>query len=238
MATGHFLSFTLIRDLLSRFRLGCTPAVAIPLIAHRVDGGHVLTHHIFEILLGQHAGNPEQLAVGIAEEEDRRRTIHRVPAAQGPPRLRKGGDRHPTGDVDPEGLHAIPEELLEVGLADHRLHLLAPVTPLLVEEEHPGVVARWRHTSPEEEEHHQGGREQAVHGSGSCKGRATRIRVYPSRAVLIRTDPPHSLSRKVRPGRAMGRRRAAARESGEEAGAGRRERGSRRHDAPPQVGHI
>jgi len=208
MAIVHFLSFTLIRDLLSRFRQGRAPAVAIPLIAHRVDCGHVLTHHIFEVLFGQHPGDPEKLAVPLAEEDDRRRAIHRVPAAQGLPGLLEGGDRRGAGDVDPHRPQAAPEELPEVGLVDHRLHLLTPVAPLLIEEEHPGALLRRCDTSLQEEEHHQGGGEQAVHGSGSCKGRATRIRRYPSPAVPIRTNPPCSLSLEVRLAWRLPRRRA------------------------------
>jgi len=122
-----------------------------------VNHRYVLTHHILEVFLGQHTGDPEELPIRLAEKDDRRRTIHRVPATQGQAGLLKGGDRHLACDVDPHRLHTAPEELPEVGLVDYRLHLLAPVTPLLVEEEHPGVVVGWRHTSPEEEEHHHGG---------------------------------------------------------------------------------
>jgi len=105
-----------------------------------VNRGYVLTHHILEVFLGQHTGDPQKLAIRLAEEDNRRRAIHRVPATQGPAGLLKRGDRHLAGNVDPHGLHAVPEELPEVGLVDHRLHLLTPVAPLLIEEEHPGVV--------------------------------------------------------------------------------------------------
>jgi len=203
-----------------------------------VDCGHVLTHHIFEVLFGQHAGDPEKLAARLIEEDDRRRAIHRVPAAQGLPGLLEGGDRRGAGDVDPHRPQAHSEELPEVGLVDHRLHLLTPVAPLLIEEEYPGVVVRGSHTSPEEKEHHQGGGEQAVHGSGSCKGRATRIRTYSNPSILIRTNPAPSLSPVVRAARSAGQRQVTARRRGEEAGAGHPERTSRTNGASPQAGHI
>jgi len=62
--------------------------------------------------------------------------------------LREGGDAALARDIDLDGLDVPGEDALHLGAADHSLHLVAPSTPLLIEEEHPGALPRRRCGSP------------------------------------------------------------------------------------------